>query len=117
MFFVQGRYTLHTVCESERTQILTKHALSLQNYREIAVTFATSEAPLPGSTTVHFSSHHCTKQIIVLIASLYTLITNLCTFTLLPNKHMIMKLPSLVIIIHEILFNSILVRMTTTFIL
>ena len=58
------------------------------------------KAALPCFKTVRISFQHCTKSIVVLIASLYTLKTPLCTLTLLQDKQMIMQLPSHVTTFH-----------------
>ena len=103
---VQELNTLHTKCELERNQLLTKLALSVQN-PQLAGFLLTGNRSNEGFTAWLYDCPHFfllyTKLIDALIVYLYTSKILLCTSTPLHDKLMIILLQLHVIIIQEIL--------------
>ena len=76
---VQELNTLHTICELERTQLLTILAMSVKNPQlagflllEIVVTFSTLKDLQHGCMIALILYHHYTRQTNALIEFLYT---------------------------------------------
>ena len=107
---VQELNTLHTICELERNQLLTKLEMSVQNPQLAGFLLTGNRSnflQVEGSTgwlydCPHFLSLH-TELIDALIVYQYTLKILLCTSTPLQDKLMTMLFQLHVIIIQEIL--------------
>ena len=109
---------LHTVCESEQNQLLTRLGMSVQNPQLAGFlltgkcsNFLYAQGSTACSMTAHIFSLLYTKPIIVSIAYLYTSKLLSCMLTQLQDKHIDMQLLSPVTITLETLLNYILTRM------